>query len=124
MANDDTLEETNHGNNFSLIQGGRMIKVTTGCVVALGFCFALTACSDDKNPAQQYGNSMVQSLKTTKNVEKKVNVLDVQRSIQEFNAAHGRYPADLNEVAAFNGMVLESDKYDYDPATGTLTPKP
>ena len=87
-------------------------------------CLAFFACTDDKNPAQQYGNTMVQSLKTTKSVEKKVNVLAMQKSIQEYYAANGRYPADLNEVAAFNGMVLESDRYDYDPATGNLTQKP
>jgi hypothetical protein len=101
-----------------------MKRVSTRWTIPLGLCLALFACSDDKNPAQQYGNTMVQSLKTTKNVEKKVNVLAVQKSIQEYYAANGRYPADLNEVATFNGMALESDKYDYNPATGTLTQKP
>ena len=67
---------------------------------------------------------MVNSLKTAKKVEKKVNVLEVQKSIQEYYAANGRYPADLNEVTAFNGIALETDRYDYDPATGTLTEKP
>jgi len=101
-----------------------MKRVASGWIIPLGLCLALFGCTDDKNPAQQYGNTMVQSLKTAKKVEKQVNVLDVQKSIQEFNAANGRYPADLNEVAAFNGMVLESDKYDYDAATGALTQKP
>jgi hypothetical protein len=101
-----------------------MKRVSPGWIISLVLCLALIACSDDKNPAQQYGNTMVQSLKTTKNVEKKVNVLAVQKSIQEYQAANGRYPADLNEVAAFNGITLESDKYEYNPATGTLTEKP
>ncbi len=101
-----------------------MKRVFPGWIIPLGLCLALIACSDDKNPAQQYGNTMVQSLKTTKNVEKKVNVLSVQKSIQEYHAANGRYPTDLNEVAAFNGMALESDKYEYNPATGALTEKP
>jgi hypothetical protein len=101
-----------------------MIRISARWIILFGLCFALSACSDDKNPAQQYGNTMVQSLKTTKSVEKKVNVLAVQKSIQEYYAANGRYPADLNDVETFNGMVLESDKYDYDPATGTLTQKP
>jgi hypothetical protein len=101
-----------------------MKRVFPVWIIPLGLCLALAACTDDKNPAQKYGNALVQPLKTTKSVEKKVNVLEVQKSIQEFNAAHGRYPADLNEVAAFNGMVLESDKYDYDPATGALAQKP
>ena len=101
-----------------------MKRVSPRWTVPLGLCLALFACNDDRNPAQQYGSTVVQLLKTTKSVEKKVNVLAVQKSIQEFYAANGRYPADLNEVAAFNGMALESDRYDYDPATGTLTPKP
>jgi len=101
-----------------------MKEVIIRGIIPLGLCLAFFACSDDKNPAQQYGNTMVQSLKTAKSVEKKVNVLAVQKSIQEYYAANGRFPADLNEVATFNGMALESNNYDYDPATGTLTQKP
>jgi hypothetical protein len=81
----------------------------------------LMACTD--NPAQKIGNTMVEPLKKAKEVDIKVNVEQVQKSIQEFYAANGRYPADLNEVSAFNGMTLKSDKYDYNPATGALTEK-
>jgi hypothetical protein len=94
-----------------------------GGVVLLVAFLAVAACSDEQNPAKQYGNTMVNSLKTTKKVEKNVDVLTMQRSIQEFYAANGRYPADLNEVAAFNGMTLNSDQYEYDPSTGSLTQK-
>jgi outer membrane protein assembly factor BamD (BamD/ComL family) len=83
----------------------------------------LAACKDDKNPAQQYGNTMVESYKKAKDVDSTVNVQQVQKSIQEFHAANGRYPADLSELAAFNGMTLKSDKYEYDPATGALIEK-
>ncbi len=81
----------------------------------------ITSCKD--NPAQQYGNTLTQSLKSAKSVENKVNVEEVRKSIQEFYAANGRYPADLNELSTFNGITLKSDKYDYDPATGTLAEK-
>lgn len=101
-----------------------MKRVSTGWIIPLGLCLALFACTDEKNATQQYGNTMVESLKTAKKVEKKVNVLEVQKSIQEYYAANGRYPADLNEVTAFNGITLETDRYDYNPATGTLTEKP
>jgi len=100
-----------------------MKRILTRWIIPFGLCLAFFACSDDKNPAQQYGNTMTEALKTTKNVEKKVNVLEVQRSIQEYNAANGRYPADLKEVAAFNGVTLEDDKYEYNPETGTLMEK-
>jgi sulfatase maturation enzyme AslB (radical SAM superfamily) len=97
-----------------------MARVSVVWITSLGLCLTLVSC-EDKNPAQQYGNTMVDSLKTTKKVEKKVNVLEVQKSIQEYYAANGRYPSDLNEIAAFNGIVLESDNYSYNPESGTLT---
>jgi len=84
---------------------------------------SFAACSDNDNPAQQYGNTMNQSLKSAKNVDAKVNVEEVRKSIQSFNAANGRYPADLNELSSFNGISLKSDKYDYDPQNGALTEK-
>ena len=85
--------------------------------------FALASCSDDKNPAQQYGNTMIQSYKSARKLDSTVNVQQVRKSIQEFNAANGRYPADLNEVSSFNSISLKSDHYDYDSTTGTITEK-
>jgi len=92
-------------------------------IFALVCCFFIGACSDDMNPAQQYGNTLVQPLKSAKKLDATVNILEVKKSIQEFYAANGRYPADLNELSTFNGMTLKSDQYDYDPATGSLTEK-
>jgi hypothetical protein len=85
---------------------------------------AIVSCTDEKNQAQQYGNTLVQPLKSAKKLDATVNVLEVKKSIQEFYAANGRYPADLNELSTFNGMTLKSDRFDYDPATGSLTEKP
>ena len=91
----------------------------------MGMTAALTiaSCNNDQNAAQQYGNTLVQPLKSAKKLDVTVNVLEVKKSIQEFYAANGRYPADLNELATFNGMTLKSDQLDYDPATGNLTEK-
>lgn len=91
--------------------------------IILAALAVLVSCTDDKNPVQQYGNTMVQSLKSAKKLDASVNVQQVRKSIQEFYAANGRYPAGLNELPSFNGMTLKSDNYDYDPATGTLTEK-
>jgi sulfatase maturation enzyme AslB (radical SAM superfamily) len=97
--------------------------LNTRCVILLGSLLALVSCTDDKNPAQQYGNTMAQSYKSARKLDNKVNVQQVQKSIQEFYAANGRYPADLNEVSAFNGITLKSDNYDYNPVTGSITEK-
>jgi len=95
-----------------------------GFVMVLGLLLALISCKDDKNPVQQYGNTLTQSYKSAKKLDKTVNIEQVQKSIQEFYAANGRYPADLNEVSSFNGITLKNDNYNYDPANGTLTEKP
>ena len=101
-----------------------MKSIFIGAVLVITLILGLSSCKDSENPVQQYGNTMVQSLKSAKQLDATVNVQQVQKSIQEFNAANGRYPADLSEVAAFNGLTLKSDKYDYNPSTGTLTEKP
>jgi len=101
------------------------VNLTLVLLTMLFGSILLTAsCSDDKNPVQQYGNTMTQAHKSAKNLDSKVNVLEVQRSIQEFYASNGRYPADLAEMSAFNGIALKNDKYEYDPGSGTLTAKP
>ncbi len=66
---------------------------------------------------------MVETYKNTKKFDNKLNVQQVQKSIQEFYAANSRYPSDLNELSAFNGIALKSDNYDYNPATGSITEK-
>jgi hypothetical protein len=83
----------------------------------------LAACSNEKNPAQQYGNTMVQTYKNAQKFEKKVDLQQAQKSIQEFYAANGRYPADLKELSSFNGLILDTEQYDYNSANGTLTAK-
>jgi len=97
--------------------------MNTGCIVLFVSLCTLASCSDDRNPAKQYGNTLTQSYKNAKDTGNKVNIQQVQKSIQEFYAANGRYPADLGEVSAFNGMELKHDDFSYDPATGTLSEK-
>jgi hypothetical protein len=96
---------------------------TLAWIVLIGSAALLSIASCTDNPAQQHGDTMVHSLKSAKKLDAKVNVLEVKKSIQEFYAANGNYPADLEELTAFNGMTLQSDQYDYDPATGNLTKK-
>ena len=91
--------------------------------MALGFALVLAACSDEKNPAQQYGNSMVQTYKNVQKIEKKVDLQQAQKSIQEFYAANGRYPSDLKELSGFSGLPLDAEQYDYNASNGVLTSK-
>ncbi len=89
----------------------------------LGFVLVIAACTDEKNPAQQYGNTMVQTYKNAQKFEKKVDLQQAQKSVQEFYAANGRYPADLKELSSFSGLPLDAEQYDYNSADGVLTSK-
>lgn len=100
-----------------------MKRIPVGVMVIFVSLLALASCSDDKNPAQQYGNTMVQSYKSAQKLDNTVNVQQVRKSIQDFYAANGRYPADLSELSSFNGISLKDDNYGYNPATGDLTEK-
>jgi hypothetical protein len=82
----------------------------------------ITSCTDS-NPVQQYGSGVKDAYNSARKLDTKVNVQEVRKSIQEFHAANGRYPADLNELAGFNGIALKGDKYEYDPSSGNLTEK-
>ncbi|HUI45757.1 MAG TPA: hypothetical protein VL122_07240 [Nitrospirota bacterium] len=100
-----------------------MRKFHVGLFFLLSPLLVFASCTDDKNPAQQYGNTMVQSYKTAQKLDAKVNILQVQKSIQEFYAANGRYPTDLSELATVSGLALKGDNYIYNPEHGTLTEK-
>ena len=100
-----------------------MKLIIAALALLFGSSLVLASCSNDKNPVQQYGNTMTQSYKSAQKLDNKVNIIDVRKSIQEFYASNGRYPDDLNELAGFNGVSLKSDQYDYDASTGTLVEK-
>ena len=90
---------------------------------SLLFALTLTSCKDEKNPVQQYGDTLVQGYKTAQKVEKKVNLQQVQKSVYEFQAANGRYPADLKELGEFTKSPIDENIYNYDPTTGSITAK-
>ena len=95
----------------------------SGIVLLISILIAFSSCTDEQNPAKQYGNTIAQTYKNAKTFDTKVNVQQVQKSIQEFYAGNNRFPTNLNELSAFNGITPKSDNYDYDSATVTLTEK-
>jgi len=100
------------------------MKLTnTGLVVLSILLCGVVSCSEEKNTVRKYGDTLTQSLKNTRKFDKDLNVEQLRKSIQEFNGANGRYPADLGELSSFSGLTLKSDNYEYDPANGTLTEK-
>ncbi len=83
----------------------------------------MIASCNDNTPAQQYSTTLTQSYKSAQKLDANVNMLQIQKSIQEFYAANGRYPADLSELKTTSGLELKSGNYVYNPENGTLTEK-
>ena len=88
-------------------------------VIQAVICFGC----ESKNPVEQYGDTLIKSYKNTQQVGDRTSLQNLKESINAFNAAHGRYPNDLKELAEFTGIALDSTKYEYDPSTGKIVQK-
>jgi len=99
------------------------VKQTNAISIMITVLLVFFISSCNNTPAQQYGTTMTQSLKSAKSVEVKANADAARKAIQDFYAVYGKYPADLAEVASVTGIPLKSDKYDYNPESGALTEK-
>ncbi len=100
-----------------------MVRLFVTALGMLVLSVALFSCKDEKNPVQQYGDTLVHGYKSAQKVEKDANLQQVQRNVYEFQAAQGRYPADLREVEEFTKSPIDAGKYNYDPSTGSVTAK-
>jgi hypothetical protein len=103
--------------------GKTMKLMNKGLVVLCMLLCGVVSCSEEKSTVKKYGNTLTQSYKSAKKLDKDLNVQQVQKSILDFSAANGRYPSDLGELSSFSGLTLAGDKYVYDPTTGMLTEK-
>lgn len=78
---------------------------------------------ESKSSFEQAGDTLIKTYKNTQQVGDRTSLQNLKESINAFNAAHGRYPNDLKELAEFTGIALDSTKYEYDPSTGKIAQK-
>jgi hypothetical protein len=100
-----------------------MLRLSYTMMCILFLSLMLLSCKDEKNPVQQYGDTLVQGYQSAQKVEKEANLQQVQRRVYEFRAMNERYPSDLKELEAFTKSPIDANKYNYDPATGNITVK-
>lgn len=91
-------------------------------VILIGLTI-IFACCENKNPVEQYGDTLIKTYKKTQQFGDKTSLQNLQESMKAFRAANGRYPKDLKELEGFTGIALDSNKYEYDPSKGTITQK-
>jgi len=81
----------------------------------------LTACDQKpKNPVSEYGEAVIDAYKKGQAVKETADLDAIKKTIQAYNAANDKYPANLDEVANLIGKQIDMAKYDYDPQTGIV----
>ncbi len=88
---------------------------------ALLALFLLSGC--EENPVEEYGAGLVETYKSTEKKADAANLAVAQRAVAAFRAANGRYPEGLEELKSFSTIALDPALYDYDPATGRISPR-
>jgi hypothetical protein len=87
----------------------------------LSCAFLIVACEEKpKNPAAQYGDSMIDSYKKGQKAGITGNLDAVKKAVQAYRAANDKYPASLEEVGDLIGSKVDFSKYDYNPETGEV----
>ncbi|UCG79327.1 MAG: hypothetical protein JSV21_05760 [Nitrospirota bacterium] len=89
--------------------------------IMLSAAILLMSCKDSSNPADRYGETVVDKYISTQEFGEDITLRNLQQAITTFRLTHGRFPEDIDEVSDFSGMPLDADKYDYDPSTGVLS---
>ena len=84
----------------------------------------LAACKDKpRNSVKEYGNALINSYKDARDAAVTADFELTRRAIQQFHAANGEYPENLQEPAKFIGIEINADIYEYNPRTGSITLK-
>jgi hypothetical protein len=77
----------------------------------------------EKNPSEQYGDSLVQTYEHSKDVADAVNLDALGKAVQTYRAMNGKNPGSIEDIEKFMGMDIDREKYSYDPETGIIARK-
>ncbi|MFQ5988406.1 MAG: hypothetical protein ACE5K9_00660 [Candidatus Methylomirabilales bacterium] len=77
-------------------------------------------CSESQNPIQQYGEEVIQAGERTKRVRARADMQALKTAIQQYHIETGRFPASLTDLPIVEYQDIDTDLYDYDPATGRI----
>jgi hypothetical protein len=89
------------------------------------FIVVLPACKEEpKNPISEYGDSLIKSYQGAQNAAEQANIDAIRKAVSAYRAANEGFPKDLKDIENLISGPIDLTKYDYDPATGTVTLKP
>ncbi len=102
---------------------GRRTKVALICIGLL--LFLMPGCKEKpKNPVAEYGEGLMGAYKSGQDAGDQANLDALKTAISNYRAANEGYPKSLQDVGNMLNTQIDLSKYNYDPATGTVTLKP
>ncbi len=96
-------------------------------LICCASAFLLIPAACDKkpeNPVSQNGNSLIKCYQGAQNAAEQANLDAIQKAISAYRAANEGFPKDLKDIENLIGGPIDLTKYEYDPATGKVTPEP
>jgi len=89
------------------------------------FLFLMPGCKEKpKNPVAEYGDALSGAYKDSQSAGEQANLDALKTAITNYHAANEGYPKSLQDAGNLLTSQIDLTKYDYNPATGTVTLKP
>jgi hypothetical protein len=86
--------------------------------------FSTVGCKEKPgNPVAEYGNKLIESYQKSQNAAETANLDAIKKSLQQYRAEHEEYPRSLKDIENLAGVVIDPDRYDYNPQTGSVSLK-
>ncbi|MEF9475807.1 MAG: type II secretion system protein GspG [Candidatus Mariimomonas ferrooxydans] len=72
------------------------------------------------NPAEEAGNTLIQSYENSKKAIEQVNLKNIQRAVQMYRTINGKYPQGLEDIESMMDSPVDMELYQYNPDTGKV----
>ncbi len=92
-------------------------------VLSVLLFLATAGCNSEVNPVKEMGDSMVESVETSKEFADEMTFLNIKKALQMYYAENGKYPESLKDIEAFMDPPIDIELYEYNPETGELSKK-
>jgi hypothetical protein len=98
-------------------------RIFKTCFPVVVVIFALVLAGCKQNPAEEYGDALLDSMDRGRATVNLANMKSLQDAVRMYHLENGRYPDTLEDVAGFMNSQTDFDLYNYDSRTGRVTMK-
>ena len=98
------------------------MRTLTAILILLSALFVFEAC-EKSNPVDQYGSTLINSYERSKAAADAISLDSLNKSVQAYQTANGKNPESIEELEKFMGSAIDRNKFQYNPAAGTVVLK-